>query len=334
MNWTEGRAVIKRENILSANLEVIFLLFISTIVVSFYRFGDSENFIDSTLYVEIANFFRGNAQLNDLNPPFSFRPLVPFTVSLLPFSIPTGFGIVNTLFIFLSSLVLFAFLKELQFSKKFSLIGSLLFIFSFPTFWYGSACLTDATGIFFMLVGVYLIKKNYPLISIVFATSLGVLAREMVIVLLPLYMLCDAKRSFRKLFLFAIPLIVLSLVRIYFSPKVGVHSWYWFHISWDFVLFNLTRVDMWVTLILTLGIFPFLIIVGYLKDTWTANIDKEDLILLKNIFISFSIIPGYAFTAAYFDGRYIWVLYPVLIPLSLLGLPWLLSRFKTIISSS
>lgn len=325
---------IKR-SIFSANLEVIFLLFISTLVVSFYRFGNAENFFDSARYVEIANFFRGNAQLSDLEPPYSYRPLVPFAVSILPFSIPFGFGFVNTLFIFLSSLVLFAFLRELQFSRKLSFIGSLLFLFSFPTFWYGSACLTDAAGIFFLLLGVYLIKKGYPLILIVFATSLGVFARETVIVLLPLYILYDMKNSFRKLCLLVIPLIVLSTIRIYFSPKVGSPTWYWWHISLDATLFNLTRLDMWFTLTLTLGIFPFLIYITYLnKDKWIKEMNKKDLIFLRNIFVSFSIIPLYAFIAAYFDGRYIWVLYPAFIPISLIGLPYLISKFKTMVSSS
>lgn len=319
----------KKQNIFSDNIDIGFLLFVSTLVVSIYRFGDSENFFDSARYVEIANFFRGDAQLSDLEAPYSYRPLVPFAVSLLPFSIPVGFGIVNTLLIYFSSLVLFTFLKELQFSRKLSTIGSLLFIFSFPTFWYGSVCLTDVAGIFFMLVGIYLIKRGYPLISIVFVTSIGVLARETVILLLPLYLLCDTKRSLNKLFLLAIPLIVLSLVRIYLSPEITVQAWYWWPISLDSTLFNLTRLDMWFTFVLTLGIFPFLILTAYLnKDKWAREMNKEDLIFLRNIFISFSIIPIYAFMSAYFDGRYIWVLYPLLIPLSLLGIPYLTSRFK------
>ena len=70
---------------------------------------------DQRNYLHFVEYFRGEMPLDSCHAPYSFRPLVPFTASLLPFKPMTSIKIVNTFSVILTVIFIFLTLKRLHF---------------------------------------------------------------------------------------------------------------------------------------------------------------------------------------------------------------------------
>src|SRR4030067_3482442 len=79
--------------------------------------GDAEEYFTMSY-----SPFEGNS------PPFMYRILTPLIVYLLPLNHLTGFIIINLISLFFTAVLLYYYLKKLDFRSKDSMIGVLFFL--------------------------------------------------------------------------------------------------------------------------------------------------------------------------------------------------------------
>jgi len=277
------------------------------LVMTYSNFGRADGFTDSQFYLEYSEYFRGDVTKEDLDQPYNFRPVVPFLAALLPFDLNINFGIINVVAILLSCLILFRFLKKLKFNENESFLGVFLFVVSYPIYLFFPAVLTDAVGFLFLLLGIYLIFVDSDWFFLV--VSIGVLVREVNAVLILIYLLKNWKFS-KKLFLLLIPIGLMILMRLLFRG-MGYY--------WKLSGFNLLRGLAYLHIVLGLGLLILFLIPFILKYKKCKRflIKNKSFYFLRNSFFVLLLITIYAFISAYFDSRYVIVLYPALIPFCL-----------------
>lgn len=129
------------------------ILLINTIFLSYITPFAS----DSEGYLEIAKYFRGYT-INLFYVPRLLKPLVPFLASLSSyiFNFKPAFLFVNSIFYLLIGFVIYKIIKLMFSNDRQALIGSLLFLSSYPMLEYGIAYMTDLAGWFFFALCVYL----------------------------------------------------------------------------------------------------------------------------------------------------------------------------------
>ncbi|MEO5953306.1 MAG: hypothetical protein ABIQ44_12645 [Chloroflexia bacterium] len=213
--WSSTRYELPAIALLSALLTTIVFFTTLRITRSFplYNLGT----MDHHRYVMMAE---GNPFDFHL-APFSWRILMPALVKLLPFGTEIGFLLITLICLCLSGVLLYYIVRAAGFTYEYSLFGILLF-FSMGwltkqyifDFW-----LPDVPAIAFILAAIYAIYKKHDLLFLVLLT-IGVLAKETVIFVIPLYYSLNALRLFdwpllRRTTLFAIPpAIILILLRL------------------------------------------------------------------------------------------------------------------------
>jgi len=143
---------------------------------------------DQRNYLNYVEYFRGNMPLDSCHAPYSFRPLVPFTASLLPFRAMTSINILNTFSVILTVILIWFTLQKLGFPFELRVIGGLLFVISFPTFYYSTTGHIDATAtmLLFAIVFARIYEKDVALIPLMI---LAALAKETSLILFPFLML-------------------------------------------------------------------------------------------------------------------------------------------------
>jgi hypothetical protein len=198
-----------------------------------------------------------------------------------------------------------------------------MFIFSFPTFYYGTVGYVDPALIFFLIVCTYFIVVGNTLMFVLSAT-LGCFAKETVILVVPVFLINRHLRNRSAIISVAVT-AVCALV--FWARKVVVQEFYsqagqllWYP-SWQTVINNLSRARAWGSVILTFGLPGFLCLFflanQFLKKK-TCQVDKAVFYsLLGGLGMSLALIVYSLFTA-YLDGRFVWTSYAFSIPLSLL----------------
>lgn len=160
--------------------------------------------------------------------PFGWRILTPFLARILPFEIHVNFSIIAFVSLWGTAILMYSVLKEMRFEPVLSFVGSLLFIalgwatrYNMYDFW-----LPDPLGFLFLTAALLsLLQKKTFLFSLLLA--IGVLAKESVLFVAPLYYTFNTKRwldfrlFIRSLFVIAPALITLFLVRIAIPPLNG-----------------------------------------------------------------------------------------------------------------
>ena len=158
------------------NLSVLILLSILIIIIGSFRFNRNDSGIskftlpnseydpiksnDAIRYINMTDFYKGKESSEILIPPYTTRVLVPFLASKLPFSTDTSINIINLVSMVLSLFVLYYILKIYSLPDKYIYLGCLLYVFSFPTFYYGTVTYVDAVLVFFIFSGLYFILKD------------------------------------------------------------------------------------------------------------------------------------------------------------------------------
>lgn len=254
---------------------------------------------DSEKYILMAN-----GQHHLVNYPFRARILVPFLASLIPYLSGThlAFFFVNTVAMFGVSVLLFLIFR-LYASEKYALFGVLAHNVSYPIVYYFFAALTDTMGYLLVLVGLYLIftKRNSYYITAVLVV--GLLARETILVLLPLWIVSKWNRRERALAFMSAVLVVF-----FFVYQYGVGS----HTSFRF------PAGHW-QLVIILSLVPFLPFALFWKKNNLAGIYSLSVVLLSL----------WAFFFAYFDGRFLVLGYPVWIGLTVQAIERKLKNWKS-----
>ncbi|MGQ9798938.1 MAG: hypothetical protein ACUVRG_06550, partial [Ignavibacterium sp.] len=295
-------------------LLLIFLMFL--IALPRFNWGDlpqplnkfvGEKPFDVEQYEKYVKYFRGDKNLADeLEGPFSYRPLVPLFASLLPLEPLTSINLVNLFFLTLGLIYLIKLQLKLGFNEKEIIIGCLIFIISFPLFYYSTSGYIDASLIGVMMISnYYLMTNRYSLFTLLF--TFGIFIKETIVILLPVstvYYLMKEKTRI-KFVKISVPiilyLIIVGVIRN-LAPQKEIYVW---KPSYEILHYNLLRIKTYISFILTLGI-PGLLSFYIVFTDKRKNIPKEILYPFL-IGIAFSILLWiYSLFAAYSDGRQIW----------------------------
>lgn len=266
---------------------------------------------DVEQYEKYVEFFRGNQSLKGiLEAPFSYRPLIPFLSSLLPFDALTSINIINLIIISLGLIFLIKLLVNFGFSDKLVTIGGLLFVVSFPLFYYTTSGYIDASLIGIVMISNYfLFKDKYHLFILFF--SLGVLTKETIIILIPVavvFILYNKKAS-HKLLKILLVILIYILIESAIRYLVPAKNFYVWKPSVDILIYNLTRFKTYLSFILTFGI-PGIFSLILLLTNKRNIIPKEILYAFSIGMFSGLMLWFYSIFSAYADGRQLWISYP------------------------
>jgi hypothetical protein len=276
-----------------------------------------EKPFDVKQYEKYVEYFRGDKNLtNELEGPFSYRPLVPLLASLFPFKPLTSLNLVNLLFLTLSLIYLIKLQRELGFNEKEIIIGNLIFIFSFPLFYYATSGYIDASLVGIMLISNYYLMTNRYLLFIL-SFTIGIFIKETIIILLPVstvYYLLNEKTRI-KFVKISVPIIlyfiIIGVIRN-LAPQKEIYVW---KPSYEILEYNLLRIKTYITFILSLGI-PGLLS-SYIVFTEKRKTVPKEIFYPLLTGILFSILLWlYSLFAAYSDGRQLWTSYVFAIPLT------------------
>lgn len=160
------------------------------------------------------------------------RPLVPFLARLIP-DLPSclfpssrsvdasmmaaiKFGLVNLFFLIATCLALYVLERKLQFSFFEAFLGVILFLSSTTVVRSAGLALPDTAFFFFFTLGIIAIQQN-SLLLLILVQAVGVLAKELVIILIGVLILLSSFSWRRKglMLLTILPAIVLYKVVAY-----------------------------------------------------------------------------------------------------------------------
>lgn len=276
-----------------------------------------EKPFDVEQYEKYVEYFRGDKKLADeLEGPFSYRPFIPLLASLLPFEPITSVNLFNLFFLTIGLIYLIKLQSQFGFNEKEIIISCLIFIISFPLFYYATSGYIDASLIGIMMIAnYYLMTDRFYLFILSF--TIGIFIKETIIILLPVstvYFLIKEKTRF-KFVKISIPILlyftIVGIIRN-LAPQKEMYVW---KPSYVILQFNLLRIKTYLSFILTLGI-PGLLSFYILFTEKRKNIPKEIFYPLF-VGIIFSILLWlYSLFAAYSDGRQLWTSYVFAVPLS------------------
>ncbi len=278
---------------------------------------------DIEQYVDYTEFFRGEMDDNSqLEGPFVYRPLTPFLASFLPFDALTSINLVNLFVLLLALIPLIKMLQLLQFKRNYVFIGGILFVYSFPLFYYGTSGYIDSVLIGFIMTAVYLMLSNkIILFFVVFALGVGV--KETIVLLIPvfaIYLFIQRNFSLKKNIL-----LLLSLILVYsictillrnFTPESETYIWL---PSIEVFVDNMVRSKTYLSILLTFGIPGIGALLFIYVSLRKHSLISQQPALLTGLVVSM-LISFFSLFAAYADGRHIWTSYPFTIPLALLFL--------------
>ncbi len=274
---------------------------------------------DVQQYLWLVRYFREpNAEhKNELYAPFSYRILTPFIASLLPYDEMTSLNLVNILFLIGTLLLLDSLMRQLRCNQKSRSTALMIFIFSFPTFYYSTIGYIDPGLIFFLTLGTWVLFTEkwilFPLVIL-----LGIMMKEGIVMLLPLAFMVAYFHSARNkvmgiVFLSILIYITTSYwVRIHFIQDSG----YIWMPSYKVALLNLTRFRAIFSLLVSWGIpgvfFLIFMIMSFAERKYDR--DKKHQILIIGSLISLAYCV-YGIFSVYADGRLLWPAYVFWIPM-------------------
>lgn len=278
---------------------------------------------DADQYVAYVEYFRGEGRLSvPLAPPFSYRPVAPLLASWLPVPPLTALNLVNEVFLVIGLWVLMQLLEQLRVSPKLIALGGALYAISFPVFYYGAIGYVDPVLLGLLLVGTYAALRNrWALFTTVVIVGVGV--KEISVLLLPMaaaFVWASgllSKRG-RVLGLSVVAAVVTYAAIREFAPGDGQYLWI---PTLDRLTENLARPRALASFILSFGAPGFLLVaVARHALPQSADPRRPAIIALWVGFATVLLLSGFAFLAAYADGRFIWLSYAFAIPLGMLGL--------------
>ena len=278
---------------------------------------------DQHKYIQMANeLFSNNSA------PFCYRILMPSIVYFMPFEIQMSFYMLTYIFIVATAFLVHYFLRKMQFNIAYSLTGMFLFLslgyatrFQLYAFWYvDSLAFLIAMGIMCLIVDKDN-KKNDILLSIAF--FLGVLAKESVLFLFPIYYTFRAKRfldgkvALKSILIILPSVIAFILVRMmipnYSDYELGSHFGYCFGTRLHELSFGQIR-----------GMYTFGTFGVLLLTLPFFNIKHNFKLFLK--FLPFIILVYSQMLLALTTERLLILAFPALIPMAIFGLKSLVEQ--------
>lgn len=314
------------------------LLFIFVIILSYPRFNQQDilgikklsghheqyNIVrgyylsgDAVDYLFCVKYYRDEIEKSEIRTPFAYRMLVPYFASFLPIGDAlTSLNVMNVVLFCFSLILFYCTIRKLNFSSKHAVIGCYLLGLSFFTFYYLTIGLIESGFVFFYILGFYSIFKRNDFLFLI-AITLGVLAKEFTLVLIPtffiynfIFKLFKPKRFLLYTLIFILPLAVIVLVRIQFND---LPAYIWTP-ELNLFLNNVFRIRAYIAPILVLGIpgfigviFVYLYLIKKYRMEYDNDIPVKEQLNYQKFFVAiffFSILLWiYGFMSAVADGR-------------------------------
>ena len=194
---------------LNEYLWVIIIIFTITFTMSKYAWsiinGDFGAYIptgDSKEYLNISNG-------QSVDAPWKYRILTPLIIRFIPLNHILAFYIFNLVITVITAFIFYLYLKNLDFDKNLSLLGTLLFLVSHVVLYYYFLPLVDPLNELLIISGFYLSKNDKAdLIPIIIL--IGMFNHETIFILVPIYVIFS-KNSLSAL-LFSVILGVLYIL--------------------------------------------------------------------------------------------------------------------------
>ena len=197
----------------------MFIVVTLTVASSILFFGIVYS--DSKTYIHMTRYFLGVADINGVEECVAVRPLIPLMVALPATFLwmPVAYGILNSIFWVLSSVLMYHVTLRLTGSRQQSLAAALLFTTSPPTLLYFGSVMLEAGSTFFtlLILWTYLrLQDRLSEPSSLLAGALvgvGILSRETTLpVVVTILLLGIIARRIKQTFVWALLLIVPSVV--------------------------------------------------------------------------------------------------------------------------
>lgn len=309
-------------------------LFVSLVFVCLIRFNRNAFLVpnpgpgDSTQYRLYVEFFRGADVADDLRIASTWRPLVPFLASFLPFGAMTALNVVNFLALAVALPFLHRTLEALSLSRPAVWIGCFLFVYSFPTLYYATIGYVDAMLVGLLVVGAYLmLKERWGLLGALVVA--GTFAKEGIAVLLPpiaVYVFLHKQRAALLIPLLYLLLYALITAFIHAWAPGSAHTQFWSP-GPDQLAMNATRFRAWASVLLSFGLPGLLACWTLVRYQSLPRPFWHRLAPFAAGFAAAVATCVFAFLSAYVDGRTLWASYPFAIPLGMVAVDrWLLHR--------
>ncbi|MCS7053699.1 MAG: hypothetical protein NZM09_08185 [Ignavibacterium sp.] len=272
---------------------------------------------DVEQYEKYVSYFRGNQIVREeLESPFSHRPLIPFLASLLPFDELTSLNLINILIISIGMIYLLKFLWSLKFSNKMVFIGGLLFVVSFPAFYYTTSGYIDASLVGMILIFNYFLYTNKYYLFLIFFLIASLIKETVIVTFLASVIYINYKEKgvnkyYKNLLTLILFFLIQSLIK-YFAPSKNIFFW---KPNFETIIYNLERIKTYVSFILTLGIPGFFTILNLINFK-KFFIPYEIFLSLIVGALSGFILWFYSIFSAHADGRHLWVIYPYTVPIA------------------
>lgn len=294
-------------------LVLVLLVFVIMVCISYFgniifdRFldlqgGDAEEYLNMSYYP-----FEGKS------PPFMYRILTPLIVYLLPLNHLNGFIIINLISLFLTAILLYYYLKKLDFRSKDSLIGVLFFLLSpVVIFTMNDIVLVDALSFLLLLLTFYAILCKNDILYLFFLI-LGILNKETVLLTIPLFFLYKLENNklidtLKSTIILLIPVFIVFIgIRFY----VGFSSYYTLDLIESIISYHLRH--SYSIFYIPWEIYtPF----GLLWIISLLNLIKIDNNFIHKSFYLLPIIFIQSFIATDIF-RMLFIAFPIIIPMSL-----------------
>lgn len=298
-----------------------------------FRYPDVGSQTDVLRYAEI---YSGEKSFGH----WQYRVLTPYLARIIPdppesffnsqrevtfaWLLKVKFGIVNSVFLAATIALMFYYLQALRFSDLESMLGMLIFATARPVVQNSGIPMVEVSSYFFLLLSLYAIVKNQPLLLIV-AFSLGVFAKETTFVVLPMAMIFYWSRG-----LWRASLLVPGVVA-YFWFRFGLQpdpKESYFNLS-DGWLSNLVEQLRFVTRLngaLEFGSSFNLVWLAAIYGFFRSRMSKWFRMWALGL-VACSILMAFVLVGPqYPGGRAIFMAFPVVIPYSLLGVRRVLTQ--------
>jgi len=324
-NITESHYLIKFTVVLIISLTASYAI-VYTGIQSFSESEPGGN-SDALIYLSMYN-------LKTVYGHWRYRVLTPFLARALP-DLPNSLfnngraitdfwiakakiGIINFLFLSATGILLFYFLLSFDFSFFESLIGILLFYTARPVVQSAGAPMVEASTYFFLILCFYAIRlNNLPLLTL--CSSIGIFAKEATfIIILSAVLFSELKNKIKAIFLLFPGIAIYLIFRFYIYPDPQ-ETYFNINIliAWS-RLYSLIRFNKVMDLFSSFGLLWIPAIYALINRKGSTQILRWSYLILILLGVIFLLGPNLGYSLFY--------VFPVIIPLALYGIRYMLSR--------
>ena len=277
---------------------------------------EGGNLGDARHYIRYVDAIRGDVE--DLPPaPFRYRPLTPVLAAPLPFSSLTAINIVNVAALGMGTMGVWWILSVLGVDERRRVLGALMFIVSFPTFYYGSIGYVDPLSIAFIVFGTGAVLTDHRMLVLALVV-VGSLARETTLLLVPLAIAVLAVRGVghRRVLAWSAAwigaFVAATLLIRWGVQHDGTYVW---RPSLDRAIENVSRARTWLSAVLTLGV-PAAVLGR--RAPGFVSLSRDQVVLFGGGILLSVAVFTYSIFSAYSDGRLLWPICAFTVPVAIL----------------